>query len=277
MVIDFENTSHNSSYNFQNRAVAFLDVLGFREILKGFEIDYAAREGNEIPTASKAEIFISTFKNAVERLDKEKFRYYLFSDNICITSVRETTALDLQDLLQTIIRLFYEFATKGYFLRGGIDYGKFIDEPTIAVGVPLVNAYELESKKAVFPRIVLSDRLLEQFQNLSASGDKVIENNYLDLMIERSCEISYLNVFVHVFQSDDEHEKQLFFSSFREVILMNLHENGKNETVYLKYKWLAEEFNRFIEKFVNDLAFRDSEFDPIEFKDFLTYVSSQKI
>ena len=127
-------------YIYKNRAVAFLDVLGFRQKLFDFEqeakenrIGINVTEIEETPyqrqyVSNKANDFINTFKNAISKLDVEKYRYYLFSDNICITSIKDTSKSDLQDLLLVITELYFEFAQKGYFLRGGIDYGLFIDE-----------------------------------------------------------------------------------------------------------------------------------------------------
>lgn len=99
-------------YIYRFRAVAFLDVLGFKNKL--FEFEDEARENRiaenaEVETSingkyssHKANEFINTFLNALEKLDKHKFTYYLFSDNICITSISYTTPSDLEDLLLII-------------------------------------------------------------------------------------------------------------------------------------------------------------------------------
>ncbi|MDX3914543.1 MULTISPECIES: hypothetical protein [Olivibacter] len=274
-------------YIFHNRAVAFLDVLGFQQFLGEFDAEARQNrkrlpEENEDPilggrfTSQKANEFIATFKNAIEQLDKEKYRYYLFSDNICITSIQETTPNDLQDLLLVITKLYFDFAKKGYFLRGGVDYGLFIDEETIAVGVPLANAYLLESKIAIYPRIVLSTNIVDQFQAYNLLGEKEYDYPFADVMIEGE-DVKYLNIFLQVFQSDYVEDKRLFFTDFNQVIGNHLEENRQNERIYEKYQWLAEQFNIFIDKFVNELAFQDSNFDPESDEDFLEFVKKQRI
>lgn len=278
---------HN--YVYRNRAVAFLDVLGFRQKLNEFENE-AKHNNHESITentsdsgdiikyvSTKANDFINTFKGAIGQLDGNKYTYYLFSDNICITSIRETTPEDLQDLLLVISRLYYEFAQKGYFLRGGIDYGLFIDEETIAVGTPLAIAYELETKKAVYPRIILSQNLVNEFQEFNLKGEKEYEYFYADALIKDSCEIKFLNVFLQVFQSDYRQDRENFFSNFNKVIIQNLEANKSNETVFVKYKWLAEQFNEFIDSFTSNLAFMDVNFDPESEPGFLDSIKQQKI
>lgn len=273
-------------YLYRNRAVAFLDVLGFKQKLNEFELE---AKSNHIPEnddavnangkyiSQKANDFINTFKLAISQLDEKKYRYYLFSDNICITSIEDTSASDLQDLLLVIAKLYFEFAKRGYFLRGGIDYGLFIDEETLALGNPLANAYELETKKAVYPRIVLSQNLVDEFQGYDPQGEKQFDYFYSDALIKDSCEIKFLNVFLQVFQSDYREDREAFFARFKTVILENLHANKSNEAVFVKYKWLADQFNEFIDLFTEKLAYMDSDFDPEQEIGFLDFVKQQKI
>lgn len=272
-------------YLFKKRAVAFLDVLGFKTILNDFEKEAKDNrfeflddeDDNEIFVSSRANDFINTFKNAIGKLDSNKYRYYLFSDNICITSINDTTASDLQDLFLVITDLYFEFAQKGYFLRGGIDYGLFIDEKKIAVGNPLANAYELETKKAIYPRIILSDSLVAEFQSYNTAGKKIYDYIYSDVLIKESCEIKYLNVFLQVFQSDYREDREDFFKIYNEVIVSNLSRNITNEIVYVKYKWLADQFNEFIDLFTTKLAYLDENFNPEEEMGFIEFIKSQKI
>ena len=278
--------AYDAKYLYQKRAVAFLDVLGFRQKLTDFEkeaeVNKSRLSSEDDESAGKymsqkTNDFINAFKVAISSLDKSKYRYYLFSDNICISSIEETTAADLQDLLLVITKLFFEFAQRGYFLRGGIDYGLFIDEETIAIGNPLAVAYELETKKAVYPRIVLSQRLIDEFQSFNTDFKKEFELFYSSALIQESCEIKYLNVFLHVFQSDYREDRESFFLKFNSVISQNLEHNKNNETVFVKYKWLAEQFNQFIDSFTGHLAFMDTDFNPDDELGFLDFIKQQKI
>lgn len=209
----------------------------------------------------KANEFINTFKQAIDQLDKNKYKSYLFSDNICITGVTHTSPEDLQDLLLVISKLYFDFAQKGYFLRGGVDYGLFVDHDSIAVGVPLANAYELESKIAVFPRIILSANFVKQFEVYITPGSEEYTSPFINSLIRRSNEIKFLNVFNYIFKIDDKIE---FFASYNSKITEHLEANQGQEHLFLKFEWLAKEFNSFIDRYTTTLAYLDEYYEPTE-------------
>src|SRR5690606_7568090 len=174
---------NDSSHIYSYRAVAFLDVLGFQNKLSEFEdeaIEFHNNFQDDDEFASpyyyskKADETLETFNSAISKLDTNKFSYYLFSDNICITA--NNTYIEgestLNEILLIISELYFEFVQKGYFLRGGIDYGLFIDQASVALGVPLATAYKMESYLAVFPRIILSDSFVNQLQVYLSEDEK---------------------------------------------------------------------------------------------------------
>ena len=136
---------------YQYRIVAFLDVLGFKGMLYDFEQEAIENSnGNSKKLISqKATDFVNVFKEVTDLMDKFDCNYYLFSDNICLTVDPHSDKSLAVDILFTISNLFRKFSQMGYFLRGGIDYGLMWDEKSIAMGVPLANAYLLESEKAI--------------------------------------------------------------------------------------------------------------------------------
>jgi hypothetical protein len=80
-------------------------------------------------------------------------------------------------------------------------------------------------------------------------------------LVKISCEIQYLNVFNHIFKVED---KEYFFEKYNYYISENLLSNSVSESIFLKYKWLADEFNSFIETYTSTLAFYDENFNPTE-------------
>lgn len=278
-------------YIYSERAVAFLDVMGFENKLFEFEdeaityrdngpsnnVDTEQEEddnGGNVYYSKKANEFIETFNSAILKLDKDKFNFYLFSDNICITAknILQNGERSLIELLLVVSELYFEFVQKGYFLRGGIDYGLFIDRSSIALGVPLANAYKIETSQAIFPRIVLSKNFIKQFEYYPSEQEVEYSSFLAANLIKQSCEISYLNVFNHIFKLDD---KEFFFERFSHNISTNLVTNSNCERIYIKYKWLAEEFNEFIDAYTNRLAFFDENFEASE--EFLKSVTTFKI
>lgn len=279
-------------YRYSQRAVAFLDILGFNSKLILFEEEATEYHNNfteddsledsefddvnngPIFYSQKASDFIETFNDAISKLDQDKFSYYLFSDNICITAknLNSNSEKTLIELLLVISELYFEFVQKGYFLRGGIDYGLFIDKSPIALGVPLATAYKLETTQAVFPRIVLSNNFIKQFEVYPSEGVQEFTSMFTTSLIKKSCEIQYLNVFAHIFKVED---KEHFFERYNHYITENLTSSQYSENVFLKYRWLANEFNSFIETYTTSLAFFDENFDATD--EFIETVNQLKV
>lgn len=251
-------------YIFQDRVVIYIDVLGFKEKLKDFEKEAIKniQDGSEFYYSNKVNDFVGTFKEVVSSLDKENINYYLFSDNICITVDYLSDKTLLPNVLLKISDLFYEFASKGYFLRGGIDVGKFIDERLIAVGIPLSTAYEIENTKAIYPRIVLSDNFVSLAESYAIDKDY----EYSDLFTEgnlilTSCEIKYLNIFFNIINKDDKHH---YLETFRKSVIQNLKHTEKREQIHVKYEWLVKEYNHFIDYLTSELIYTDDENVPTD-------------
>lgn len=279
-------------YRYSQRAVAFLDVLGFQNKLKEFEneakeyykgnLEETIVENLETDDASNGQIyfsnnasdFIDTFEKAISKLDPEKFSYYLFSDNICITArdLNLNGERSLIELLLVISELYFEFAQMGYFLRGGIDYGLFIDKSSIALGIPLATAYKMETTQAVFPRIILSQSFIKQLEDYPNENVQEFASVFTSSLIKNSCEISYLNVFNHIFKVED---KENFFEKYSHYIKKNLNINKSSENVFLKYRWLADEFNSFIEIYTTSLAYLDENFEATD--EFIENIQQLKV
>ncbi|MBS1775072.1 MAG: hypothetical protein JSS64_02190 [Bacteroidetes bacterium] len=247
-------------YIYQDRAVVFLDVLGFQEKLKEFQeeaIKYKEDNNAEFFISDAVNEFIKTFKNAVSFLDENNYNYYLFSDNICITIDYYQNHNLLVDILVTINDLFFKFAEKGYFLRGGLDIGKFVDEKAIAVGIPLANAYKLEQNVATYPRIVLSDnykRILDDFEKAKTLSEKSITSK--KYLIKSHCEVNYINIFFNLIDNDNKIE---ILNSLKNSIDDNLNQNSKAERIAIKYEWLATQFNMFIDEYSTELMYLETD------------------
>ncbi len=264
---------NNSKIKYQKRIVVFLDILGFENSLDEFEEEaikkYDDKKSPRVIISKKANQFIRVFKDVISLMDNYDCKYYLFSDNICIT-VDPYSNRDLAiDILFTISTLFKRFSDMGYFLRGGVDFGWMLDEDDIALGVPLAQAYKIESEIAIFPRVVVSDNFIEFVNdfNLPENDQFNLEN-----FIIESSDISYINTFYNIIRTDD---KINFLDQYKEQIERKLIETKSIGKVYAKYYWLRNEFNVFIEKYLNDIEYFEQ--DIIFTKEDLEIINKTKI
>lgn len=250
----------SESLKYQYRIVAFLDVLGFKSMLYEFEKEALenGKEDDKKLVSQKATDFVNVFKEVTNLMDKFDCNYYLFSDNICLTVDPYHDKSLIVDILFTISNLFRKFSQMGYFLRGGIDYGLMLDEKSIAMGVPLANAYIMESERAIFPRVIMSKRFIKFIDNKSFDGHSQFN---IQNFIKKSCEINYLNLFYNVIKTDD---KVTFFKQYKQVIEDHLSFNSGKENIFMKYKWIAKEYNDFLNNYIENIEYFEQD---IEFTD----------
>lgn len=154
--------------------MAFIDILGFSEI-----IDESCRQP-EIVSGLRA-LFgdIASVQNTIlsdnhaiteiERMFPKlkgktiPTQAVAFSDTIVLSRVvREETEKILS--LISLINRTSEFCSRlleyGCLTRGAITIGKLFHEGNVIFGPALVEAYRLESKVAVFPRVLFADDLI---------------------------------------------------------------------------------------------------------------------
>lgn len=159
---------------YENRVVAFIDVLGFRGLINNSqEIDQSTGELTQQAREELARILaVTNFLKGEEigaGFQQEKTlakindrRVISFSDSIAISyPVKKLTSIidDIIDI-QTYISSF------GILLRGGIAMGNLYhdNDDKIMFGSAFNDAYELESKISKHPRIIISEEILDSLE-----------------------------------------------------------------------------------------------------------------
>lgn len=82
-----------------------------------------------------------------------------FSDNVVI-SLKPSKVVPF--LLRAMATIVLSTATRGFYIRGGVAVGDIIHDDEVVFGPGLNRAYELESKIAKFPRIVVDQEVLDE-------------------------------------------------------------------------------------------------------------------
>lgn len=138
--------------SYEQRLILFLDFLGFGEIV-------------ERTVSNRAELqrLISALK-LIGRTDDDSQvksrRFTQFSDSI-VLSYRIDEPSGVFWLLNAMGFAVIELANRGYLLRGAITAGKLIHNKRMVVGPAMVHAYELESKTARFPRVIVEKEIFQ--------------------------------------------------------------------------------------------------------------------
>ena len=142
-----------SSLNLKFFFVAYLDILGFSNMVKS---------DCEFPNNSKKymdnlfEIYESTknLHSVSSELDIMQF-----SDSIVLTMPFSKDQFPF--FIKIISNFQYDLFCKGIICRGGIAYGKHFAKERFLFSAGLINAYNIEREIARYPRIVVSNDLID--------------------------------------------------------------------------------------------------------------------
>lgn len=120
---------------------------------------------------SLSQVSIIEEKNNIIRLELKPV-ITAFSDCMVLSfSDKDQTdsKISWYNLILNIIGILQDFAYKmlchGFLVRGAITSGKLFHERGVVLGPALIEAYELESKRAIIPRILITDEIIRKFND----------------------------------------------------------------------------------------------------------------
>lgn len=190
--------------------LAFVDILGFRKLIENkndSERLFAVIENIKNQNTKKCSIERIEHGNvsvmrAIPALSS-------FSDCIAISIPTKdvySCNFHLKDAVNSLLCIIQQLADSliygGYILRGGITKGELHHQDGVVFGKALIEAYELESKKAIVPRILVSEELAKEY-NKTTMDDR---NNFLKKVDDRSEEY-FLNYLKLSFQDDETRKR----------------------------------------------------------------------
>ena len=238
--------------NYENRVTVFLDILGFKNIINK-TLD---KDNNDI------EEEIDNIKEAIELIrfyfddnDFSKSKVVTnFSDCIVISFKPEElseiyyTISDIQDLFMCLI-------FSNIICRGAITFGKLIHTENMVFGPALVEAYSLESKAAIYPRVLIESQIIDiAKKNHAFHHSGFTELEYVNEMISKDSD-DYL--FVDYFSKSISHITEIngfnfsqsdYIEKLKDIIELGLNASLKNKEIHIKYSWMRNKFNKMINK-----------------------------
>jgi hypothetical protein len=135
------------SFDYQERAVAFIDVLGFAELVK---------QSAANPTARANISKLIDTNRLFERFTRELLRFAeaaFFSDTFVLSM--HSPEIRLIHLIREAGQLCRRLLLQGFPCRGAITTGSLYHQNRFVVGPALVVAHRLEQSVAVYPRVIL--------------------------------------------------------------------------------------------------------------------------
>ncbi|BFG69813.1 hypothetical protein KACHI17_06940 [Sediminibacterium sp. KACHI17] len=250
---------------YERRLIAFIDILGFKDIVKQSETDSSKIEliylvleylkdweKTEKWDLKFLEIEEDAQKKGVSNFDlRGKTNITSFSDSIVVSVSVDSNINEMASTL--IVNLAYigtVLLEKGILFRGGLTIGNIIhiDNGTV-FGQGLIDAFMLETRSAKYPRIILSDKLLKELNYpLETKRSRYPYHQYLD-RFEDGCVGFHQLIYYQVIESWTEITPELLAESLRKVrkvIINGLDVSFENVEVFEKYKWLKDQYNKLI-------------------------------
>jgi len=141
------------SSDYPERAVAFIDILGFAQLI--------GRIGSEPALHRRVKRALTWFNHMQEsslkpNTSQTALEFAVFSDSVVISAAVH----ELHSILWSVLHLQAELFGIGVLLRGGIAQGRLIHRGNLIYGEGMLRAYELESRVAVYPRVIVEDELV---------------------------------------------------------------------------------------------------------------------
>ena len=246
------NNLLNEDNIMENRFVAFLDILGFTEIIKSIELDnnknnpdlkriksilnFMDEETSDPNYCADLPIYIQTDDGLVEReLGVPRLTYV--SD--CIIISAEATLDGFKGLSRKIHKITADLAYDGIFCRGAITKGKLFHHDKVIFGSSYIRAYKLEEEKAKYPRVIIDPDIVEYFD--LSDGKMPLAPAFYGKDIDG---IYYQRYWTWYLFPPYAGSFENYLTIVREHIINNLDKFEDNSAIIQKYAWLKEEFNR---------------------------------
>ena len=243
---------------YEERLVAFLDILGFKEAINESSISHT--RFNEIKSflqtysnSNHAKEVFGNFVNGDGSSCKEgdiehlksvyEYSFTQFSDSF-VFSVKNENIIASQFFPLLVAEFINNALNLGFLIRGGISIGKMIhDENGPTFGPAFIKAYQLESRQDVFGRVVVSDTAFSFMKTISDFGENFIEDG-----CDGNKEITISSYINTIYKNNEERRVSEINKAINQLdaLKKSVHEENK-ENCHNKYNYIQEKLLRSID------------------------------
>lgn len=233
-------TNFNNNLKVSKHLICYIDILGYKDLI------------NSITNEDDVLFLIdSSFKECIKRskmapgLDIE-ISINIFSDNILFsTKINENNISDILLKIEKMIlfiSIFQSLLITHYqtFIRGSLTIGNlYVDkELGYVFGKGLINAYNLENEKAIYPRIILDDSI----KKILIDNNKITIQTMYDNDGFYFINYLYYNAILLCNRQWDSEAHPIILQEFlkhKENVIESAKLVENNEHVLRKYIWAA--------------------------------------
>lgn len=251
---------------YEKRLVAFIDILGFKEIIRTSEFNSSklkliyetllflkTKEKPEEWGLQLVEIEEDAQKRGVANFDiSTKTACTCFSDSIVVSiEIQDYNINEAATTLITNLSLIgAKLMTEGMLFRGALTIGNIIHKDNgLVMGPALIDAYQLECQVAKNPRIILSNKLLGLLNYpITTKRNRYPYHQYIN-RFEDGCVGFHQMVYFEVLQSWTEMEISKLKTELKKIkqtIIDGLDSSFEFPDIHSKFKWLKNEYEKLV-------------------------------
>ena len=226
---------------YTKRLIVFVDILGFKDKVK--ESVFPREQFDRINKALRRIHKIKEYNYSKSFMNRQGdgFEVTTFSDNAVISCPACNDNLFFLTL--ELIHLQLDLVPLGILLRGGITIGDLYHDRDVVFGSAMNEAYYIETKVAVYPRIVIRKSALDQcFANV-ANDEELI--GYMKSLIRRDLDdMWFIDFLKQSSEMDEPADYYEWLLLMRDCIFKGL--TNEDLSVQMKYQWLRLYFNEVV-------------------------------
>lgn len=259
---------------YDERVVCFMDILGFREFVKKNKGQKSLNSIRDLLFNIHPDILCpeeqvdeDIFRNLAEEYGA---RVVQFSDCIFI-SMEEISYDSLDWLYSLILNVTLNMIEGGMMCRGAITIGDIYHkhkDGSLLFGPAVIDAYEMESKCAIFPRVIVTNVLEQRQKNLrprSKSRTKDKRTLLVKYLSRDSDDFLYVDYFQKMYDfTRAPKSTKIHLQHVRKHIVTQLKE-ANSPSVEQKMNWAKRKFNNYLRKIITYIEDSDNtDFDRLK-------------
>ena len=256
-----EDDAPRTSDRYEDRYVAFVDILGFKEL-----IGASSRDDPEIGPSlifnaldirhhSVKDSFFSLLGLPSPDDNVLDFKVHSFSD--CVVASCRKTPEGLGLLLFFCWQMSSDWLSKSFLSRGGLACGKLLHRANsggaaVIFGPAFNQAYKLESEVADYPRLIFSKEVRHAYLELISDGTAEIGRlkDVTKALVTRFTDgPSGIDIFAHLRNGGLDTSTQSYDADagqYRTALANHLHNASDTPHFFRKVQWLVDRFNNAI-------------------------------
>jgi hypothetical protein len=244
--------SQDSPRIYKDRYCAFVDILGFRQL-----IDRLNKDNSQFDALRNLLMRVHSAHHggSIEKSDSD-FRAQSISDAVAISTT--PTQKGLAEIFRALQSLAVDLLVEGYFVRGAVVRASLYHDDRMVFGSALIQAYSFESEVAKYPRIIVAREVREDMVRFAAKSKNLNSFPKIDCLRQSSDGPMYLDVLQpvvslfkkkeHPFEdlSPEEKTNHRRYLGIRDKIQERFEESMDTPRHFEKVRWFARYWNDVI-------------------------------